>query len=207
MNKFDRYFESLSTSHRIMLYLLPILIIYLYHLQFYKKPKSQTNQTISHTQYKNNMLKTLAKIEHKIKKSKVRVRAINLKSNRRVEIEFFSKSFTKVQTLLNYISQYAYISKLSMSYNNREIQTKLICNNLPPVEIIKNSEVNSPFTRDKKRKYFKLKAIIGEFVQIDNQLLKLGDIYRGYQVVKLTTFSVKLKKDDEVKVLKLSKRI
>jgi len=221
LNYINNYFDKLSAFQKIEMYLIPIisagLLIYnLPNLQ--SEPNKKEKQVEDKNFYvikKEQMLeklnsvhtiKTAKEIEEYAVKNRLNITSLKVSKNElSLEIEgelrelflFINfcenyNSFTKVENLIINTSKEKIKAFINLSFA-KIIRTK---NNFEIKDEIYN--VKNPFMINITKPHPKLYAIVNDYVLINNKWLKEGDIFDGYEVLKIHIDFVELKSDTNV---------
>ena len=198
------YFDSFTIREKIILYIIPILIIVLY---FMYKPK-----TIQKDYYNNiynvntkSQLEVIDYFQKIIKLNKIDLISIAFNNNI-INIKINSNINKVVKFINTTYLEYEIIS-YNISDKNKKIYLDITYNNTKQVYYEKNNiskyKLKNPFINIKSKNNKLSKAIIGEYVLINNKWYKKGDNYKNKIITNIFKNEIELKDKNNISILKV----
>lgn len=203
----DKKTINISKKIKFQLLLLPLLITYLmvYFIneKFAYKENNIENKFDFETKiFKDSYLELIREIEGFCLKNKIKIIHI---SNKNTTLNITAKSsltkFKKLIYKLETINDFSNIHSLHLNKSKSFIyKIELSFEKYYLKSILTNNEKTK-----KKREPLKLKAIIANFVLINNKWLKINEFIDDYEIIEIGSSYVKLKKDSKNLLLKVHK--
>jgi hypothetical protein len=204
---FKYKFINLSLKDKILLYLLPILLLLFTYLNI---DNSLPEKDIKNTKIKVQIKKEQTKIKNLKTKQKKFTKLDILKSYEKLakslEIDISNIEFTKNYIELDFQGEYKNtinffytidrinnIVSFSLEYKDGKLFIKSllkskIFNDINSLSIAYENDIANPFVKlsiSKDNIYSKSKAIIGDWVMLDNDWYTIGDKYKKYIIKKI----------------------
>ena len=198
------YFDSFTNREKIILYIIPIMIIVLY---FMYKPK-----TIQKDYYNNiynvntkSQLEVINYFQKIIKLNKIDLISIAFNNNI-INIKINSNINKIVKFINTTYLEYEIIS-YNISNKNKNIYLDITYNSTKQVYYEKNNiskyKLKNPFIKIKSKNSKLSKAIIGEYVLINNKWYKKGDNYKNKIITNIFKNEIELKDKNNISILKV----
>jgi len=198
------YFDNFTNKEKIILYIIPIMIIILYFIYKPKIVNENYNANIYSTNNKSQ-IEMINYFEEVLKKDKIDLTSIIL-GNRTINIKINSNINKIVKFINNTYLEYKIIS-YNIIYNNKKIYLDITYNINKKVNYQKNNiskyKLKNPFIKMKSKNTKLTKAIIGEYVLIDNRWYKKGDNYKNKIITNIYKNEIELKDKNNISILKV----
>ncbi len=214
----NNYLEKLSTFQKIELYLIPVITGF---LLLYNFPRLQKNNSLNHENNKDINFYTIKKEQlieklndvHTIKTAKdlelfAKENRLNISTLKVLPKEITLEVEGEIKNILYFIdfcenyNSSSKINNLMISKSKENIKAFLTISFSQIIKTNNNFEVKNkiqkikdPFTLNISKPYPKLYAIVNDYVLINNKWLKQGDVFDGYEVLKIHLDYVELKSD------------
>ena len=197
------YFDTISLKEKILLLLIPIMIIFLYMVY---KPIKYTNvyQKINNKKVYSqidiiNYFDKYAK-SHKIEIQNINFtnKILNIKLNANINsiVKFVDDTYIKYKIIAYTIKSDNKHITIDIKYNlNEDLYYKR--------SKTKRYDLKNPFSKIKSKNKKLSKAIIGQYVLINNKWYKKGDIYKNKTIVNIYKDKIELKEDNKISILKV----
>ena len=195
------YFDSFSLKEKILLYLIPLMIIALYLIY---NPKKQIiiDNKINNTK---SQLEIIKYFEKRIKSNKINLESMNFTNNK-----LNLKIYSNINKIIKFIN-ITYLEYEILSYHITEsnkiiyldISFYISNNSYYKQRKIKKYNLKNPFVKIKSRNTKLTKAIIGEFVLIDNKWYKKGDSYKNKIINNIYKDKIELKQNNKISILRI----
>lgn len=224
LNYLNSYIAALDLKNRVILYLIPLMILgsYIYHMDEIHNIKS--NRSVKKAEPKRqkvpkklNKIEILSSIDKHMRKNKIEMKSIEI-DDRELKYSLLG-NFEKTHFLLYYmehlekslnIKEYE-ISKADDENLSMNITLAVgggIAKRVYTLEefTLNVKELRNPFVKYKKKDdQIRVKAIVGEFVQINDEILKVNDYYKKMQIQKICKDCIMIKKGKQTIKLKVFK--
>ncbi|GGD47817.1 hypothetical protein GCM10012288_22550 [Malaciobacter pacificus] len=196
--------RTLQLKTKIQLFILPLLLIYLFfnlYENYFKNEKSFPNKNINYESkeksFKGSFIEIYSKIETFSKSKKIKV--LNISESKKVVKLLIESNLSNSVKLLDYIeniNSFSKIIKINLIKKEKQIYIyeievsfgKYYTKNLKSVD----------FKLTDKNPKFKLNAIIGDYVLINNKIITLNEKVDGYILNKVSNNYAILAKDKEL---------
>jgi len=197
------YFDTISLKEKILLLLIPIMIIFLYMVY---KPIKYTNvyQKINNKKV-YSQIDIINYFDKYAKSHKIEIQSINftnkildikLNANINSIVKFVDDTYIKYKIIAYSINSHNKHITLDIKYNlNEDLYYKR--------SKTKRYDLKNPFSKIKSKNKKLSKAIIGQYVLINNKWYKKGDIYKNKTIVNIYKDKIELKEDNKISILKV----
>ena len=197
------YFDTISLKEKILLLLIPIMIIFLYMV--YKRTKyTNVYQKINNKKV-YSQIKIINYFDKYAKSHKIEIQSINftnkildikLNANINSIVKFVDDTYIKYKIIAYTIKSDNKHITLDIKYNlNEDLYYKR--------SKTKRYDLKNPFSKIKSKNKKLSKAIIGQYVLINNKWYKKGDIYKNKTIVNIYKDKIELKEDNKISILKV----
>ena len=220
--KVAEYYNSLKTYQKVELYLLPVFLFgYLLYLYLTLAPQTQVQNnsdiiTPSHSQPQinskeltNQNLEIIKKIDTKARRYSFNIHSFDIIDGK-VQINSLG-GFKGMMNFIYEVDKDYTIESLSMNLgeNLRSISLQITLlpfqnqQNFNYKELLRElDKISSPFKEKNiatnQRLHFQIKAILEDSVLIDKEFVKVGNIYKGYKLIKIESSGAVFSFNDEI---------
>ena len=181
------YYENLDLKEKILLYILPLLLIYFININYTK----ETNTYTKNINIKYNQVDILKYYDKNLEKLKIKKEKLYFIDNT-IHLILYSK-FNNLIKFINYskhkIIKYNFYKQNKRLYLDISLNTK----QLITVNTNKYKYFKDPFKLKKNKKRKISKAIIGQYVLLNKKWYKLNDTYKNSKIIQINKFSIVLK--------------
>ena len=220
------YISGLNKLQKIQLYAIPLLFcIFIIYNNPINKEHINTKRSANNVYQNNinnlkkrlnsaNIFDILKGIENISRQSNVEIE--NITNNKRIITLDLKGKFNNIHKFLflsENLHQLCNLKKININKKNKS----LICNiEFEIGKVISTIEkdtrkyfqtiqkIKNPYIQKQNNKMV-LKAVIGDFVQINKKLLQEKQIYNGYKIIKIENNFIELEKDGTIKKLEIFK--
>jgi len=197
------YFDTISLKEKILLLLIPIMIIILYII--YKPTKYiKVNQNINNKKI-YSQIEIINYFEKYVKLHKIEIQSINF-ANKILGIKLYA-DINNIVKFIDYTYLKYKIIAYSINSNNKYIMLDIKFNLNKDVNYkrtkTKRYDLKNPFSKIRSKNKKLSKAIIGEYVLINNRWYKKGDLYKNKTIVNIYKDKIELKEDNKISILKV----
>ena len=198
------YFDSFTSREKIILYIIPIMIIVLYFMYKPKIIQKDYNNNIYNTNTKSQ-LEVINYFQKIIKLNKIDLISIGFNNNI-INIKINSNINKIVKFINTTYLEYEIIS-YNISDKNKKIYLDITYNSTKQVYYEKRNiskyKLRNPFIKIKSKNNKLSKAIIGEYVLINNKWYKKGDKYKNKIITNIFKNEIELKNKNNISILKV----
>jgi hypothetical protein len=190
---FKIQFDALKMQEKVLLYVIPLLLIYLLLINFDYTTKNTpiVINNVDNT-YQVDVLEEYENLFDKLK-----VRVIDLQFSHKELVFTVNSNFVKLLHILN-TSQYK-IKYYKLYKKNKKLYLDI---NLDISEKVKSNNQykkikRDPFKSAKKNRKKISQAIIGSYVLLGNKWYEVNDKYKKYKIIQINATSIVLQNKEE----------
>ena len=196
------YFNTFSQKEKILLYIIPLMVIALY---FIYKPNQQIPSINNDYTKAQTQLDIIKYFENLFNKNRLKLHSIVF-TNNTINLKLTS-SINNIVKFINQSNTKYEIISYKINQNNKKIDLDILFD-INKIIHIKNKQISkydlkNPFIKISKKNKKLSKAIIGQYVLIDNKWYKKGDKYNNKIISNIYRDKIEFNDKNNISVLKV----